>query len=388
MPNETTEVPEGIPVSEWEGLQQSFLEEGVERSRELLTSLDKSFDAVQMAHQMHDWAGTSGQLGYHDITELARGAEQLLREAPVRKSDLRRRLSDLLLTFSDLRDSRIQPVPDHVAQVLKGKRVALVGLPPEQADHACAELGRVKARPRIFPATDNLEAESIRECDLVIVHVGLETDGAGLQTSVERSAAGKLLLAGDLRYLLALPPAVQSLVADYLVDNWEPDEVLLRLALAFSRKATGASVAARAPEVFARAAAEEPRSPISIPRVVVVDDDPIILAVLRSTLRNHGMHCEAVDNGTDALRLIRAEKPHVVVLDVNMPGLDGYEVLSAIRAEELPTLVVLVTARQQEHDVLRGFQLGADDYLVKPFNPPELVARIKRLLRQTAKTAA
>jgi two-component system response regulator AdeR len=121
---------------------------------------------------------------------------------------------------------------------------------------------------------------------------------------------------------------------------------------------------------------------------VVVDDDPIILALLRSTLRNCGMQCETVDNGTDALRLIRGEKPHVVVLDVNMPGLDGYEVLSAIRAEKLPTLVMLVTARQQEHDVLRGFQLGADDYLVKPFNPPELVARIKRLVRQTAKTAA
>jgi CheY-like chemotaxis protein len=384
----TTGIPEGIPVSEWEGLQQLFLEEGVERSRELLASLDKRFDAVQMARQMHDWAGSSGQLGYHDITELARGAEQLLREVQVPKSDLRRRLSDLLLTFSELRDSRITPVPDHVARVLRGKRVALVGLPPEQADHACAALGRVDARPRIFPATDHLEAESIRECDLVMVHVGLETDGAGLQAAVEGPATGKLLLDGELRYLLALPPAVQSLVTDYLADNWEPEEVLLRMALAISRKATAASVAARVPEVFACAAAEEPRGPITIPRVVVVDDDPIILALLRSTLRNCGMQCETVDNGTDALRLIRGERPHVVVLDVNMPDLDGYEVLSAIRAEKLPTLVVLVTARQQEHDVLRGFQLGADDYLVKPFNPPELVARIKRLVRQTAKTAA
>jgi DNA-binding response OmpR family regulator len=62
-------------------------------------------------------------------------------------------------------------------------------------------------------------------------------------------------------------------------------------------------------------------------------------------------------------------------------------VLSAIRAEKLPTLVILLSARQQEEDVLRGFQLGADDYLVKPFNPPELVARIKRLLLPTAKAA-
>jgi DNA-binding response OmpR family regulator len=100
------------------------------------------------------------------------------------------------------------------------------------------------------------------------------------------------------------------------------------------------------------------------------------------------MQCETVNNGSDALRLIRREKPQVVVLDVNMPGMDGYEVLSAVRAEKLPSLVILVTARQQEQDILRGFQLGADDYLVKPFNLLELVARIRRLLRRTFEAAA
>jgi DNA-binding response OmpR family regulator len=63
-----------------------------------------------------------------------------------------------------------------------------------------------------------------------------------------------------------------------------------------------------------------------------------------------------------------------------MPGLDGYEVLSAIRAEGLHVRVLLLTARQQESDVIRGFTLGADDYMVKPFGPMELVARLKRLL--------
>ena len=86
--------------------------------------------------------------------------------------------------------------------------------------------------------------------------------------------------------------------------------------------------------------------------------------------------------------MIREEAPDLVVLDVNMPGMDGYEVLSTIRAEELPTQVMLLTARQQEHDVLHGFQLGADDYLVKPFNLPELLARIKRLLRPPRRAAA
>jgi DNA-binding response OmpR family regulator len=205
---------------------------------------------------------------------------------------------------------------------------------------------------------------------------------------VESSPAGKLLLAGERRHLMTLPPAVQLRAADYLVDDWEPEELLLRLTLVISRKAAAAPLAAAAPERAAPEAAAEPSPAVTSPSVLVVDDDTIILTLLRTILLNHGMQCETVDNGTDALRLIRQKKQQVVVLDVNMPGLDGYGVLSAIRAEKLPTLVVLVTARQQEQDILRGFQLGADDYLVKPFNPLELVARIKRLLRQPSQVAA
>jgi two-component system alkaline phosphatase synthesis response regulator PhoP len=63
-----------------------------------------------------------------------------------------------------------------------------------------------------------------------------------------------------------------------------------------------------------------------------------------------------------------------------MPGMDGYEVLAAVRSEMLPVRIILLTARQQESDITRGFMLGADDYVVKPFNPPELLARIKRYL--------
>jgi len=388
MPHEAREIPGDMGASEWVVLQQQFLEEGVDRSRELLANLDKRFDGARMAHQMREWAGNAGQLGYHNITELAQRAEHLLGDVPVRKSDLRERLGNLLLAFSNLRDTWMAPVPDHVAQALRGKSVALIGLAQEQAGRACLALGRVDALPRLFPALGALKLESIRDCDLVMISVGLETDGARLQVAVESSAAGKLLLAGERRRLMALPPAVQLRAADYLVDDWQPEELLLRLALAISRKATAASDAAAAPEEAAFETAAEPRRAMTSPRVLVVDDDPIILTLLRTTLQNYGMQCETVDNGADALRLIRREKQQVVVLDVNMPGLDGYGVLSAVRAEKLPTQVILVTARQQEHDILHGFQLGADDYLVKPFNLLELVARINRLLRQPCQAAA
>jgi DNA-binding response OmpR family regulator len=92
------------------------------------------------------------------------------------------------------------------------------------------------------------------------------------------------------------------------------------------------------------------------------------------------MECHLAADGPKALDAVRRLRPQAAILDVNMPGMDGYEVLSAIRAENLPVRVMLLTARQQESDIIRGFTLGADDYVVKPFSPMELVARLKRLV--------
>jgi DNA-binding response OmpR family regulator len=114
--------------------------------------------------------------------------------------------------------------------------------------------------------------------------------------------------------------------------------------------------------------------------VLIADDGAAVLSLVRMTLEEFGMQCETAADGRAAIAAIRASKPHGAVLDVNMPGMDGYEVLSAIREEGLPTRVMLLTARQQESDVIRGFSLGADDYVVKPFSPLELVARLKRLM--------
>jgi DNA-binding response OmpR family regulator len=92
------------------------------------------------------------------------------------------------------------------------------------------------------------------------------------------------------------------------------------------------------------------------------------------------MQCRLASSGPEALEEVRMYRPPAAVLDVNMPVMDGFEVLAAIRAENIPVRVIMLTARQQDDDVLRGFSLGADDYVVKPFSPMELVARLKRLL--------
>lgn len=120
--------------------------------------------------------------------------------------------------------------------------------------------------------------------------------------------------------------------------------------------------------------------------VVVADDDLTVAALVTAILKKHGIGCVIARHGREALQVIRELKPDVLVLDINMPEMDGFEVLGALRREAAlrSTAVVMLTARQREADVLRGFSLGADDYVVKPFGPLELVARVKRLLRPSA----
>ena len=124
-----------------------------------------------------------------------------------------------------------------------------------------------------------------------------------------------------------------------------------------------------------------PRMATGSPRILLADHDHIVHTVVRMALQNHGMSCKSADNGLTALSLIRSEQPHVAILDVDIPGMDGYEVLAAIREEKIPTRVIVLTAMEREKDILRAFHLGADDYVTKPFNPFELVARLKRFLQ-------
>jgi two-component system cell cycle response regulator DivK len=108
-------------------------------------------------------------------------------------------------------------------------------------------------------------------------------------------------------------------------------------------------------------------------RVLIADDDPNMLALLKAIVQSQSIECQTVSDGLAALAAIQACTPDAVVLDVNMPGMSGYEVMQAIRAESLPVKVMLLTADE------RPATCSADDYMIKPFNPIELVARLKRL---------
>jgi two-component system KDP operon response regulator KdpE len=116
--------------------------------------------------------------------------------------------------------------------------------------------------------------------------------------------------------------------------------------------------------------------------ILIVDDEPRIRDFVRMNLELEHYHVEEASNGVEALEKLRDALPDLIVLDVSMPEMDGFEALRHIR--EVSTVpVIMLTVRQSEADKIHGLDLGADDYLAKPFSPPELLSRIRALLRRS-----
>lgn len=116
--------------------------------------------------------------------------------------------------------------------------------------------------------------------------------------------------------------------------------------------------------------------------IFVVDDEESIIDFVRIYLEKDGFKVTGFKNGNDAFQAITAAPPNLVVLDVMLPGMDGFEVCRKLRMEDNQVPIIMLTAKDEEIDKILGLELGADDYLTKPFNPRELVARIKAVLRR------
>lgn len=119
-------------------------------------------------------------------------------------------------------------------------------------------------------------------------------------------------------------------------------------------------------------------------KILVVDDEKPIVRLVTFNLEKEGYQTLLAYDGEEALQVIQNEKPDLVVLDIMLPRLDGLEVCRQIRQKHISTAVIMLTAKDQEIDKVLGLELGADDYLAKPFSPRELLARIKAVLRRTS----
>lgn len=119
-----------------------------------------------------------------------------------------------------------------------------------------------------------------------------------------------------------------------------------------------------------------------VKKILVVDDEPEIVKLVRAYLEKAGFSVVTASDGQVAMAVFRHENPNLVILDLNLPGMDGLDVCRAMRrASDVP--IIMLTARIEETDRLIGLELGADDYVVKPFSPREIVARTRAVLRRT-----
>lgn len=124
-------------------------------------------------------------------------------------------------------------------------------------------------------------------------------------------------------------------------------------------------------------------------RILVVDDEPDIIALVAYHLVKHGYRVSTASDGNEAVRAAKQEQPALIILDLMLPGKSGYDVLEELRGAPATkdTAVLMLTARKEEEDRIRGLALGADDYLTKPFSPQELVLRVGAILRRMTKSS-
>jgi len=120
--------------------------------------------------------------------------------------------------------------------------------------------------------------------------------------------------------------------------------------------------------------------------IMIVEDEAGVRELLRDTLRIAGFETVEADNGMSALTVLRSRKPDLMIIDINMPLMDGFELVERLRATGDLVPVLMLTARNDQQDIARGLTLGADDYVVKPFGLEELILRVKAIVRRSKKT--
>jgi CheY-like chemotaxis protein len=221
------------------------------------------------------------------------------------------------------------------------------------------------------PFEERQLVESARTCDGMVIKL-LSVSPEGLRAAAASPAP--TLVTGPSQALLEGVGAAYRWPRDFISEPWSETELLVRLF--------------RLLEVPGSARDAPVKSRVE-PLVLLADDDPDLIALVDATLRGDGITCRTVDNGLAALQLARELGPDLIVLDVRMPKMNGFEVLETIRRDPgLQTIpVILLTSCDDVTDVMRGAELRADEYLSKPVSSKRLLDRVKRLLSTRASNA-
>ena len=259
-----------------------------------------------------------------------------------------------------------------IQQSLAGRRFALMGFETPEADSIIAVLGTVRAIGQIVGSAPSIPGLNIlSRFDACFINAS--ASGAGGQSSPINMIAGSrkpAIVVGTYDELVQHIVAFADLNRDCALRPYAPQDLLLRAYRVLR---------------FVEKDIEAIQASIGSNRVAVVaDDDDTSIRLLSMILKNAHFDSEIVRNGARAVAKTREKKPDLVLLDISMPEMNGFEALTELRndprTKDIP--VILVSAHRDENEVVKGFSLGANDYITKPFNSGELMARINRVLRE------
>ncbi len=255
-----------------------------------------------------------------------------------------------------------------VLDTLRGKRFALIGFDDAEAERiafALQSAGAFARKADGAPAHPGLN--SLAPFDAFVLNASA-TNGSSKPSEMIARSQKPAMMVGTEEEVMTHAQAVASLEHDFLTRPWTDEELLVRAYRALRHAGKPGD------EVVLR----------DEPKVMVVDDDKTTTTLLAMLLRAAKIRCDVVHRAADAFPLATRIRPDLLLLDISMPEVDGFQVLSALRSDpvtrELP--VMMMSVSDAEQDVLRGFSLGVEDYITKPFNPRELLARIRRVLHR------
>ena len=251
-----------------------------------------------------------------------------------------------------------------ITAVLAGRRVGLCGYDAPETRRISNLLARFEVSA--IPFDERLLPESARFCDAVLFK--LSTVGVDLTRIAATVPAAPILVTGNSQDILEGASGAYLWSRDFIGEPWSDSELVVRLFRLIHAASMDPAV--------------QTVTPRTGPMVLMADDDPEMIALAEVTLRNDGITCKMAGDGVSALQLARQHRPDLIVLDVKMPGINGFEVLETIRLDPrlqiLP--VVMLTGCDEPDNIKRGARLEADEYLSKPISPVRLLSRVKRVL--------
>jgi PleD family two-component response regulator len=260
-----------------------------------------------------------------------------------------------------------------IQQSLAGRRFALMEFETLEGNSIIAALRTVRGIGHVIGEGPTIPGlNSFSPFDACFINAS--TAAVGEQPApIEMIARSRkpAVIVGGLDELVAQSGAIADLNRDFIMRPYQPNELLLRAYRVLR---------------FVEAAAAAIRFPIrsGSRRIVVADDDATTIVMMSTILKHFNFECDVAHDGEQACDIARTKNPNLVLLDVSMPRMNGFEALTSLRSDSATrhTPIILVSAHHDEAEVVKGLSLGANDYITKPFNSGELMARINRVLRE------